>query len=112
LTFGLSPEGCLDQLAFLENGPSWGHRKAIFKESDASPASFEPCWADRPPDLHQFGLYADRRLGTRRRQDPLVIRRNPRPIPAVSTAQINLLSLKMATGTAAETPFPMKPMPR
>jgi len=67
LTFGLSPEGCLDQLAFLENGLA-GRRKAIFKESDASPESFESCWADRPPDLHLSTPYADRRLGASRRQ--------------------------------------------
>ena len=73
-----------------------GRRKVIFKESEASPESFESYWADRPPDLHLPAPYADHRLGGRRRQAPLVFRRNPRPVPAVSTAQINLLSLSMS----------------
>jgi hypothetical protein len=79
-----SVQGCAPQLT-PRNGLSRGHRDAIFiHESDASPESFESCWADRAayfawqrriglraigsPGLHGFAPYAGSLLGSNRRQ--------------------------------------------
>ena len=104
LTFRTVTQYRLDQLTFFENGLSRAverpfSRKLMPRRNRSSPTGS----ISRPVYTHLHPMpRAARQQPTARRP---AIRRNPRPALAVSTAQINLLSLEMASGAPPRRHF-------